>query len=240
MSSTFFYNHEGSHLLQIETANEGLRIKSLRLPILIAVVVTGLLIKFSTTNVHPISLIDEGRSDENGLVLDDYYDWMTMVLSRYASTASLSTDIIIDVDQDQATMLKYLNHTETYDSVMDAEKANLSDYFDLNLGFDAQINQAYCGVASSATVLNSLQSRLNNELPVDKVYAPYHYATQKDILKSSCVESNVLALTGQDGKDDIWTAPVGLSLVQVGELMTCQFKKFSSSWNVEISCAVRV
>ena len=91
------------------------------------------------------------------------------------------------------------------------------DYFLINSGgFDAQINQAYCGPATVATMLNSLkyarrfrESNNNNnnnnnndggfinggwsfDLPVDPKYNPYPYATQQDVLSGECVRNTVV------------------------------------------------
>ena len=101
------------------------------------------------------------------------------------------------------------------------------DYFLINSGgFDAQINQAYCGPATVATMLNSLKyerrfressyssssSNNNNnydaggfisggwsfDLPTDPRYTPYPYATQQDVLSGECVRTTVVKHNDKD------------------------------------------
>lgn len=51
-----------------------------------------------------------------------------------------------------------------------------ADYWQLSPAFTVQQTQSYCSVASAVTVLNALPIKK----PVDPVYAPYHYFTQRD------------------------------------------------------------
>lgn len=51
-----------------------------------------------------------------------------------------------------------------------------ADYWQLSPWFAEQINQAYCSVASAITVLNAMPIKK----PVDPVYAPNAYFTQKN------------------------------------------------------------
>ncbi|KAL7485343.1 hypothetical protein ACHAW6_010940 [Cyclotella cf. meneghiniana] len=111
------------------------------------------------------------------------------------------------------------------------------DYFLLTSGgFDAQINQAYCAVASVAALLNSLKYakrfREGNaagwtfDLPVDALYEPYPYATQPDILRGDCVSRNVT----ENPADDILRPPYGLNLRQTADLLACHLS--STDWDV--------
>ena len=127
----------------------------------------------------------------------------------------------LEVAVDASTALTYLNHSQAYNIVTSSSSNTSHQYFNLNLGFDAQINQAYCGAATAANVLNSIERR-KQELPVDALYDPYHYATQHDIFASPCAINHVLKLNRDDGRDGIWTAPVGLALGQVAGLLQCQ------------------
>eukprot|EP00581_Thalassiosira_minuscula_P008474 CAMPEP_0183708584 /NCGR_PEP_ID=MMETSP0737-20130205/4850_1 /TAXON_ID=385413 /ORGANISM="Thalassiosira miniscula, Strain CCMP1093" /LENGTH=494 /DNA_ID=CAMNT_0025936479 /DNA_START=197 /DNA_END=1681 /DNA_ORIENTATION=+ len=118
--------------------------------------------------------------------------------------------------------LLYHAHESAFSLLYDSSSTSSShlseyglDYFLLNAGFDAQINQAYCSVATVAAVLNSLKyakrfretTTLNGnnngdsspsmpaysfDLPVDPKYDPYPYATQKDILMGDCVWNTVI------------------------------------------------
>ncbi|KAL3816895.1 hypothetical protein ACHAXA_006971 [Cyclostephanos tholiformis] len=129
------------------------------------------------------------------------------------------------------------------------------DYFLINSGgFDAQVNQAYCAVASVATLLNSLKypkrfrdgddlSGWSFDLPTDPRYNPYPYATQQDVLAGECVRDNVIIERGDgsggadgsprggSGVDGIFRPPYGLSLEQAGKLLNCHT---SSEWVVTV------
>lgn len=115
------------------------------------------------------------------------------------------------------------------------------DYFLLSSGgFDAQINQAYCAVASVAALLNSLKyaKRFRDgntwtfDLPIDEVYDPYPYATQMDILLGDCVETTVVGHVGSDSNVvyGIFKPPFGLNLEQTANLIKCHTS--SSDWDV--------
>lgn len=116
------------------------------------------------------------------------------------------------------------------------------DYFLLTSGgFDAQINQAYCAVASVAALLNSLKyakrfrdgdSSWTFDLPVDGVYDPYPYATQNDILVGDCVSNTVIGHTGKEAElvYGILKPPYGLNLEQTTNLIKCHTS--SSDWEV--------
>lgn len=115
------------------------------------------------------------------------------------------------------------------------------DYFLLTSGgFDAQINQAYCAVASVAAMLNSLKyaKRFRDgdswtfDLPVDGVYDPYPYATQNDILKGDCVSKTVVGHVEKGGElvYGILKPPYGLNLEQTSNLIKCHTS--SSDWEV--------
>ena len=130
------------------------------------------------------------------------------------------------------------------------------DYFLINSGgFDAQINQAYCAVASVATILNSLKyskrfrdgddpTSWSFDLPTDPRYDPYPYATQQDVLAGDCVWNNVVEVRGGDGTgggggggvgvDGIFKPPYGLGLEQAGKLLNCHT---SSEWIVTVQNA---
>ena len=124
------------------------------------------------------------------------------------------------------------------------------DYFLLNSGgFDAQINQAYCAVASVAALLNSLKyakrfrdvgdvTEWSFDLPIDFRYNPYPYATQEDILSGDCVWNNVIEHgdgtgSGMQGGnvDGIFKPPYGLSLEQASKLLKCHT---SDEWVVTV------
>lgn len=128
------------------------------------------------------------------------------------------------------------------------------DYFLINSGgFDAQINQAYCGPATVATMLNSLKYArrfrdydgggggggfINGgwsfDLPVDPKYTPYPYATQQDVLSGECVR-NTVVMNDNNGRSNnpedngIFQPPYGLNLEQSSKLLACHTTESSSS-----------
>jgi hypothetical protein len=95
-----------------------------------------------------------------------------------------------------------------------------ADFFAMQSGFDAQINQAYCGVASSAALLNSLRSSaVNLTLPVDPRYKPYNYATQTDLLDNKCSRRHVIRHNATF--DGVFHTPGGVSMLQIKALLQC-------------------
>ena len=122
--------------------------------------------------------------------------------------------------EDPATLpLLYLNSTDSYSLLMNGYSWYdfSADFFLLSSGLDAQINQAYCAVASSAALLNSLRDVVS--LPVDPNYDPHPYATQKILLDNACVQTNVIH--HNESYDGIFKAPGGLSLDQTQVLLEC-------------------
>jgi len=98
-------------------------------------------------------------------------------------------------------------------------------------GFDVQINQAYCGLSSVATLMNSLKTEIKRlggpdhvDMPIDAMYAPYQYATQKDLLEGSCTHENVVFKN--ETYDSVMTFPYGTTLLQLSEVLECQLNGF--------------
>ena len=132
-----------------------------------------------------------------------------------------------DVDPSRMPLL-YLNSSHAY-SLLTSEYGWIdfaSDFFLLQSGLDVQINQAYCAVASSAALLNSLRSTVS--LPVDPLLDPYPYATQKNLLENECVQKRVIR--HNDTYDGLLHAPGGLSLDQTKGLLECILA--DKSWEV--------
>ena len=59
-----------------------------------------------------------------------------------------------------------------------------ADYWQLSPWFAEQINQTYCSVASAITVLNAMPIKK----PVDPVYAPFAYFTQRNFFTPAVVK----------------------------------------------------
>uniref|UniRef100_A0A7S2MPQ3 glutathione gamma-glutamylcysteinyltransferase n=1 Tax=Helicotheca tamesis TaxID=374047 RepID=A0A7S2MPQ3_9STRA len=146
--------------------------------------------------------------------------------------------------------LLYMRNDVSYNLLYDRTIRSISqyssDYFLITAGWDAQINQAYCGPASVAAVLNSLRfggafgptgaggsvsgsssplsgSGATVALPVDSAYSPYKYATQNDLF-GSCTTKHVVPTPPMlHGDDALLIPPYGLSLAQVTKMLQCHF-----------------
>jgi hypothetical protein len=117
----------------------------------------------------------------------------------------------------------YLNHSYAY-SLLSQRNNNdngassfdfTNDYFAVRP--DTQINQAYCGVASAAAVLNSLPG--SSSAADDPIYGPYQYATQTSLL-ANC--SRHIGIVVNDTYNGILLPPFGLTLDMVASLLECQ------------------
>jgi hypothetical protein len=129
--------------------------------------------------------------------------------------------------------LVYLNSTRAFQMMtgLYGWVDQSSHFFFYQQGWDAQINQAYCGVASAAALLNSFKGIPEcNRLPLDPTYEPYYYATQVSLVRDDCVMKHVTR--EDDGFDGVLNFPGGLSLDQVGQLLECFLD--SSLWNVTV------
>lgn len=86
------------------------------------------------------------------------------------------------------------------------------------------------------------------DLPIDKRYDPYPYATQQDILLGDCVRNNVVQLSSSVTTDDsgsdsnnninnnnvvdgIFKPPYGLNMAQAADLLRCHT---SDEWEVSV------
>jgi hypothetical protein len=199
------------------------------------------------------------------------------VLSNTTKTAT-SADSAESVDEISSPLI-YLNNPEASAMLGSAAGYN-SHFFAYQTGHDVQINQAYCAVASSAALINSLRMTHHDvtyfakpsflstdgiDLPLDKLYDPYHYATQMDLF-NTCTQQHVTynskaSLTGalidreifdremrgmypatstmgnsnENIDDGILTLPYGLSLKQAKELLLCHLSQ--EVWDVQIHTA---
>lgn len=126
------------------------------------------------------------------------------------------------------TSVIYLNTSEAYDLLVQGYrwKDFSRDFFKLQEGWDAQWNQAFCAVAASAALLNSLVGL--TDLPMDPSYDPYPYATQ-DNMFNECTNANVIHRN--ETFDGIFVEPYGLGMDQTKEMISCHLS--SDSWSVE-------
>ena len=114
------------------------------------------------------------------------------------------------------TTLYYLNQTSAFDRLeTDGQSSSALDFFNyVQGGWDAQINQMFCPIASCAAVLNSLKGLI--ELPMDPIYSPFHWATQNNIVKTDCFKQ---LWSGVDKEEDVIVGP--LRLDAAGSLLNC-------------------
>ena len=144
-----------------------------------------------------------------------------------------------DDDDDLGAMI-YLNHTEAFQMIHATKQddddggkkhsvpplaSTANDFFKYQQGWEVQITQAYCGVAASAAVMNSLRGIIT--LPQDEIYIPYPWATQREILvHNDCVTEQVFNGVINDGQN----SPTGerhiygLGIDMVGRLLSCHLQ----------------
>jgi hypothetical protein len=121
-------------------------------------------------------------------------------------------------DEKEDEPLVYLNTTEAFDMLKihghHHSSSTALDFYYYQQGWDAQINQAYCPVASSAAVLNSLRGKI--QLPQDPVYVPFPWATQTQLIQNSCVRTNIYDV------DEMQHVFFGMGLEMTQDLLNCQ------------------
>ncbi|KAJ8903032.1 hypothetical protein NDN08_006347 [Rhodosorus marinus] len=101
--------------------------------------------------------------------------------------------------------------------LLDGSGGSGREYVELSANLQTQVNQAFCGVATTATLLNMLEVR---NRPVDESYEPYQFFTQKDIFEVDCVRA-VNAHGNPSGMDYDYVLHHGLSLEQVAGMLAC-------------------
>ena len=123
-------------------------------------------------------------------------------------------------EEELAMPILYFNSTAAFSLLTNAHGwfDFSQDFFHLQDGWDTQMNQAYCPVASVAAVLNSFP-RDSIPLPVDSAFSPHPYATQQSLMTSSCVHQTVIHYN--NSYDGVFHAPGGLSLDQTHRLIEC-------------------
>lgn len=114
--------------------------------------------------------------------------------------------------------LLYLNNTLAFDMLKtDGEDSSALDFYYYQQGWEAQINQAYCPIASSAAIFNSLRGKVN--LPQDEAYVPFLWATQKQLLLNDCVKEKVYNV-------DVWQHVfMGMTLDLTQQLLKCHLEE---------------
>ncbi len=123
----------------------------------------------------------------------------------------LSTLTLLDNNQTLAQALplspQLIPFSSTEGEQLLIESRARQDYFLLSNQFVTQINQAYCGVASSVMVLNAL----GLPAPESPQYKPFHVFTQDNFFNRAETKKVV--------SPDL-VAKRGMTLVQLGDLLT--------------------
>lgn len=97
-----------------------------------------------------------------------------------------------------------------------------SDFFHYQQGWEAQITQALCAIATTAAMLNSLRDvGPQFELPMDPVYKPFPWATQKHLLEAAQTNPCVLEALGGTLANAAAVFHMGLGLHMVPKLANC-------------------
>jgi hypothetical protein len=107
--------------------------------------------------------------------------------------------------------LLYLNNTRAIQLLRKSPYSAVADFFMYQQGWEVQINQAYCAIATSASVLNSYRDTI--VMPQDPIYAPFPWATQMALVEDECVQASVLDI------DSVRRAGLGLGMVP--KLLNC-------------------
>eukprot|EP00565_Helicotheca_tamesis_P003512 CAMPEP_0185734994 /NCGR_PEP_ID=MMETSP1171-20130828/24072_1 /TAXON_ID=374046 /ORGANISM="Helicotheca tamensis, Strain CCMP826" /LENGTH=365 /DNA_ID=CAMNT_0028405153 /DNA_START=157 /DNA_END=1254 /DNA_ORIENTATION=- len=107
--------------------------------------------------------------------------------------------------------LLYFNHSGAFDDLITTAKSSAMDFYHYQQGWEAQMTQSYCAVATSAAVLNSLRGKI--QLPQDNIYVPFPWATQKQLLLNEDVRKNIFNI------DTTKRLYVGLGLFMVEDLL---------------------
>eukprot|EP00586_Coscinodiscus_wailesii_P020170 CAMPEP_0172497602 /NCGR_PEP_ID=MMETSP1066-20121228/102144_1 /TAXON_ID=671091 /ORGANISM="Coscinodiscus wailesii, Strain CCMP2513" /LENGTH=395 /DNA_ID=CAMNT_0013270465 /DNA_START=102 /DNA_END=1289 /DNA_ORIENTATION=- len=168
------------------------------------------------TSLHLLKkILREQNKIDDLLIKHDEISLLSSTPIHHTKNLRLATTI--DNDDDTTTTTDNLTYLNTTSAIarLGVSPKHSHQYYLLENGLDAQINQAFCSVAAAAAVLNSLRPRSIANLPLDPTYDPYRYATQADVF-NDCVGESVIS-----GPEGILTPPFGLSLRQVGSMLRC-------------------
>jgi len=128
--------------------------------------------------------------------------------------------------------LLYFNESRAF-AMLNAE----DDFYHYQQGWEAQITQSYCAIATLAAVLDSLRDESTPfRFPVDPVYSPYLWATQHTIIQidakdpHSCAQHALGGLANANA-----VVRIGLGLVMMPKLANCylQGKDYDNGYVAE-------
>lgn len=122
---------------------------------------------------------------------------------------------VTDVDTMPGGLI-YLNNTKGIGLFTSTQPKLTRDFYYYQQGWEAQINQAYCSVASAMAVMNSLRGLIT--LPQDPIYEPFPWATQEMLIQNECVKANIYDVDKID--HEFW----GLGVDKAAELLNCHLQ----------------
>jgi hypothetical protein len=142
-----------------------------------------------------------------------FYQWESFLNDHFEDATA---GAVIKMKQRQiplkpANDLLYLNNTRAIQLLRHGIYDAAADFFSYQQGWEVQINQAYCAIATSASVLNSYRGTI--DLPQDPLYLPFPWATQMALVENECVTAAVLDI------DSVRHA--GLGIAMVPNLLNC-------------------
>jgi len=124
----------------------------------------------------------------------------------------------------------YFNNTQAFDLLAASNAGPFtlstnSHFYHYQRGWEAQVTQAFCAVAASAAIMNSLEGHIS--LPVAPIYAPFHWATQFGLMLNPCAVSK-LRYAWDDVEDPVHEhlphLPFGLGLEMAETLLRCNLE----------------
>jgi hypothetical protein len=149
-------------------------------------------------------------------------------LQRLHSASMLAAKFDTNPKQNEPLQkLIYLNHSKAFEMLLSHDESSSEDFYYYQQGWEAQVNQAHCAVASSAAILNSLRGKIS--LPQDEVYIPYLWATQYDLLMNECVQHSVGVPIDDNGFPYLY---MGIGMAQVKRLLDCHLAE--QNYDVEV------
>jgi len=116
------------------------------------------------------------------------------LLSASLSSASLSSATTsassASTSSTSASPLLYFNESRAFSLLNNPESdQSFDDFYRYQSGWEAQITQSLCAVATTAAMLNSLRDATAEPstfvLPLDPIYVPFPWATQSNLLDAS-------------------------------------------------------
>eukprot|EP00533_Pseudo-nitzschia_delicatissima_P007010 CAMPEP_0116101836 /NCGR_PEP_ID=MMETSP0327-20121206/13022_1 /TAXON_ID=44447 /ORGANISM="Pseudo-nitzschia delicatissima, Strain B596" /LENGTH=385 /DNA_ID=CAMNT_0003593823 /DNA_START=171 /DNA_END=1328 /DNA_ORIENTATION=+ len=169
----------------------------------------------STTSLHSAPLYWDDET---------HHAWEDYLVQQHSSSMAAAGSLLgsksasnLETSSSLNSNLFYFNQSSAF-AMLDAE----ADFFHYQEGWEAQITQALCAVATTAALLNSLRDvGPEFELPMDPIYKPFPWATQADLLGSAVTSPCVVNALGGTLNNADAVYHMGLGLTMVPRLANC-------------------